>query len=123
MKNLGWTYFCVALSLLVIGMVEGFWMGATNALQYRNAHVGLLLPGFVTLSLYGVVYRLWPQIETARLAKAQFWAATLGVPLLVVGSLPQVLAGGVLVVATGASLAIIGAGLMLYLFVTQAQAS
>jgi hypothetical protein len=59
MKNLGWTYFCVALSLLVIGMVEGFWMGATNALQYRNAHVGLLLPGFVTLSLYGVVYRLW----------------------------------------------------------------
>jgi len=72
MKDLGRTYFCVASSLLIIGMVQGFWMGATNALQYRDAHVGLLLPGFVTLSIYGAIYRLWPRLETSRLAKVQF---------------------------------------------------
>jgi cbb3-type cytochrome oxidase subunit 1 len=123
MKDLGRTYFCVALSLLIIGMVQGFWMGATNALQYRDAHVGLLLPGFVTLSIYGAIYRLWPRLETSRLAKVQFWAATLGAPLLVLGSLPQVLASTILVVSIGASLAIAGAGLMFYLFATRAETS
>jgi hypothetical protein len=49
MKNLGRKYFLVALPLLLIGMVQGFWMGVTNALQYRDLHIALLLPGFVTL--------------------------------------------------------------------------
>ncbi len=53
-------------------MAEGFWMGATNSLQYRDFHVAMLLPGFVTLAVYGAVSRLWPQLETARLATLQF---------------------------------------------------
>ncbi len=97
-------------------MAEGFWMGATNSLQYRDFHVAMLLPGFVTLAVYGAVYRLWPQLEAARLATLQFCLAVSGSLLIVLGTLQQVLTGSVVIVALGSGNAIAGAALLLYLF-------
>jgi cbb3-type cytochrome oxidase subunit 1 len=68
------------------------------------------------LAIYGVTYRLWPQLEAARLARLQFWLAALGVLLLILGTIQQVLTGSVVVVAIGAAVTIAGAGLLLYLF-------
>ena len=110
------SYVLIALLWLVAGMAGGFWMGATNSLEYRDFHVAMLLPGFVTLVVYGVVYRLWPQLEAARLATLQFWLAVSGSLLIVLGTLQQVLTGSVVIVALGSGIAIAGAALLLYLF-------
>lgn len=118
MTKAGRTYFLVALLLLLVGTVQGFWMGATNALQYKNLHVALLLPGFVTLSVYGALYRLWPELERARLARLQFILATLGVLVLVIGTIVQALSGSIVLDAIGAAIVIAGVALMLYLFAT-----
>ena len=97
MGTISRSYVLIALLWLVAGMAEGFWMGATNSLQYRDFHVAMLLPGFVTLAVYGAVYRLWPQLEAARLATLQFWLAVSGSLLIVLGTLQQVLTGSVVI--------------------------
>ncbi len=116
MGTISRSYVLIALLWLVAGMAEGFWMGATNSLEYRDFHVAMLLPGFVTLAVYGAVYRLWPQLEAARLATLQFWLAVSGSLLIVLGTLQQVLTGSVVIVALGSGNAIAGAALLLYLF-------
>jgi len=116
MGTISRSYVLIALLCLVAGMAEGFWMGATNSLQYRDFHVAMLLPRFVTLAVYGAVYRLWPQLEAARLATLQFWLAVSGSLLIVLGTLQQVLTGSVVIVALGSGIAIAGAALLLYLF-------
>jgi hypothetical protein len=116
MRSIARSYVLVALLWLVGGMIEGFWMGATNSLQYRDFHVAMLLPGFVTLAVYGAIYRLWPQLETAPLATVQFWLAVSGSLLIVLGTLQQALTGSVMIVAAGSGVAIAGAALLLYLF-------
>ncbi len=116
MGTISRSYVLIALLWLVAGMAEGFWMGATNSLEYRDFHVAMLLPGFVTLAVYGAVYRLWPQLEAARLATLQFWLAVSGSLLIVLGTLQQVLTGSVVIVALGSGIAIAGAALLLYLF-------
>ena len=56
-------YIATALLLLVIGMALGFYMGAAGDSTVRDTHVAILLPGFVTLAVYGVIYRLWPAMK------------------------------------------------------------
>ena len=40
-----------ALLLLVAGMIQGTWMGATNDMQYLTVHTTVMLPGFVVLAI------------------------------------------------------------------------
>jgi cbb3-type cytochrome oxidase subunit 1 len=108
----------LSLLWLVAGMIEGFWMGASGALQYRDLHVAMLLPGFVTLAIYGVLYRLWPQLHSSPLARLQFWLAVIGSALIVAGSLQLALTGSVIIVAIGSVIAVGGAALLTYLFAT-----
>lgn len=108
----------MALLLLLIGMVQGFWMGATNSLQYKDVHVALLMPGFVLMAVFGTVYRLWPRLEGARLATVQFFLSTGGAALMIAGTLQQALTGSVLIVAIGSAVAILGVALLTWLFFT-----
>ncbi len=121
MKNLGKTYFALALLLLLAGMTQGFWMGATNALQYKDTHVAILLPGFVLMAVFGTIYRLWPRLETAALAKVQFLLSAGGAALMIAGTLQQALTGSVAIVATGSAVAILGVVLMAWLFFTASE--
>ncbi len=122
MKNLGKTYFALALLLLLAGMAQGFWMGATTALQYKDVHVAILLPGFVLMAVFGTIYRLWPRLETARLAKTQFFLSAGGAALMIAGTVQQALTGSVVVVAAGSAVAILGVALMVWLFFTATEA-
>lgn len=116
MASIDRAYVTIGLALLVLGMLLGFYMGAANDTKYLNVHVALLLGGFVVLTLYGFLYRLWPSLKHAAFAKAQFWSAAVGSLSLPVGAAMIINQMGVAVAAAGSLLAIIGAVLMLWIF-------
>lgn len=105
-----------ALLLLVAGMIQGTWMGATNNMQYLTVHTTVMLPGFVVLATYGSIYRLWPELEGLPLARLQSLLAIISAVLMIVGSTLQLLADSVLVIAVGSFGAILGAALLFGLF-------
>ena len=116
MASIDRAYVTIGLALLVLGMLLGFYIGAAGDNKYLNVHVALLLSGFVVLTFYGCVYRLWPSLKHAAFAKAQFWSAAIGSLSLPVGAAMFANQLGVTVAAAGSVFAIIGAVLMLWIF-------
>ena len=108
----------IALAWLILGMLLGLYMGAATDISFLDVHVAMLMGGFVLLSVYGVIYRLWPMLQQNALAKAQFWIAVIGSVSAVIGAAQMVLGGGIVTIAAGSLLAIIGAILMGWIFVT-----
>jgi hypothetical protein len=116
MTNIDRNYLLVALAWLIVGTVFGFWMGAANALDYRVIHVAMLLPGFVTLAIYGFIYRLWPRLKTSTMAIAQFWIAVVSQLFIVIGTWQFNTNGSIVVVAPASLAAIIGALMISWMF-------
>lgn len=102
-----------------MGLLLGFHMGASGDNRFLDVPVAMLLPGFVVLTLYGALYRLWPQLKAQSLAKIQFWLANLGLLGIVAGAAQIALGGDVILAAAGATLVIVGAVLMAFLFWTK----
>lgn len=123
MPSIDRAFLLNALAWLMIGTIFGFWMGASDQLQYISVHVAMMLPGFVTLAIYGFIYRLWPELKRQGLAAAQFWLAVLAQPLLVLGSLWMVLDGSIGLVAAASAGVIVAAGLLGWMFLTGAARS
>ncbi len=119
MPNIDRAYVMIALLLLVGGELLGFYMGATNQLSLRDTHVALVLPGFVVLTLYGVIYRLWPVLKDSALAKAQFWCAAIGAFGLVIAAYMIAIGAGIVAAVIASLLTIVGAMLMAWLFWTK----
>ena len=120
MANIDRHFVTIGLAWLILGMVLGFYMGASGNNQLLDVHVAMVLPGFAVLTVYGVLYRLWPAMKQSPLAILQFWVAIIGVLALVVGAIQLELNGDIYVVAAGSALAILAAGLMAWLFWTLA---
>jgi hypothetical protein len=120
MANIDRFYVLIALLWLVVGELLGFYMGASGNLALRDTHVAMVLPGFVVLTLYGALYRLWPAMKDGVLAKIQFWCAVLGVLVLVIGAHMIMIGAGVAGAVIGSLLTIAGAVLMTAIFWTKA---
>ena len=120
MANIDRAYVTVGLALLVLGMLLGFYMGATGENKYLDVHVAILLGGFVVMTFYGVIYRLWPVLKDGTLAKAQFWIAVIGSLTIPVGASLIANQMGTAVAAAGSALAILGAVLMVWIFWSRA---
>jgi cbb3-type cytochrome oxidase subunit 1 len=69
---------------LVLGVVLGMRMGASgdHSLSPLHAHINLL--GFVLMTLFGVVYHLFPAAAASRLARVHFWLHLVGGAILLV---------------------------------------
>jgi peptidoglycan/LPS O-acetylase OafA/YrhL len=119
MPNIDRAYVIIALLLLVLGELLGFYMGASQDLSVRDTHVAMVLPGFVVLTLYGVLYRLWPQMKEGSLAKFQFWFAVIGALGLVIAAYLIAIGAGIIAAVIASALTIVGAALMAWLFWTK----
>lgn len=115
------TYVAVALLWAVVGMLLGLYMGIAADNKLLVMHVAIMLNGFVTLAIYGMLYRLWPALKKLTLARVQFWIAMIGAAGIVVGSYFFATSGSVPIVATASVLFIVGAALMAWLFIAQAR--
>lgn len=109
----------IGLLWLVLGMLLGFYMGAAADNKFLQVHVAMLMGGFVVITTYGVLYRLWPAMKVGTLAKVQFWIAVISSVGITAGTVQRALNGDIIIVAAGSALAIVGAVLMGWLFIAR----
>ncbi|MCC6193425.1 MAG: cytochrome-c oxidase [Burkholderiales bacterium] len=90
--------------------ILGLGMGITLQFTLAPVHAHLLLLGWASLALAGIVYHLYPAASGTRLARWHFWLHNAGLPVFMVG-LGFLLAGNPAwtpVVATGATVVVVG---------------
>lgn len=103
----------IAVVYLVVGALPGFIMGISSNFSPAPLHAHLLLAGWLSLAMAGVIYRLYPAAAHALRARAHFWLHNAGLPILMV-ALGLALTGRgqvVPVIAVGASLLLLGLAL------------
>lgn len=107
---MGLRFIKIAVVYLVIGAVLGLIMGIRQDFILAPVHAHLVLLGWATFALAGLVYHFYPAAALTRLAKVHFWLHNLGLPVFMVGlgmvvtgtdSAVPIVAGSAIVVLTG----------------------
>ena len=80
-------YLVWALCYAVAGMGVGIFMGMSQNHAQHVTHAHILLVGFVTSLIYGVIHKLWLIDKMPRLAMAQFIVHHVGAVTMFVGLL------------------------------------
>lgn len=122
MARIDRAYVALALVLLIVGELLGFYMGMMNDTKWRGVHIVIVLVGFVTLAIFGALFRLWPAMKQGALATAQFWLMAVGVIGAIIGSIQQVQSGSVVVLASSSAVMIVATLLLAWLFWRRAAA-
>jgi hypothetical protein len=123
MADIDRRYVAIALLWAVAGMLLGLYMGIKADNTLLVVHVAMMLTAFVTLAIYGMLYRLWPALAKSRLAAAQFWLSVLGSAGIVVGGYFFATGGSVPLIASASVVFIVAAALMAWLFLTGSRAA
>ena len=122
MQRIDRNYILVSLVWLLVGMIFGIWLGASNHMNFANSHAHINLLGFVTSALFGILYWAYPTMAKSKLAMWQFLIYEIGVLGLVIGKVMTDNSGqpnAFLIV--GSMVTVIGTAMMLYLFATAAE--
>jgi hypothetical protein len=72
----------IASLYLVVGLVLGLAMAIARDFSLMSVHSHILLLGWATLAITGVVYLVLARCATSRLAAAHFWLHNLGLPVM-----------------------------------------
>jgi hypothetical protein len=99
----------IASLYLIVGASLGLYMGMKQNFALMPVHAHILVAGWLSLAMAGVIYRLYPAASTTRLAQAHFWLHNLGLPAFMLGlaamltghDVPVLLPAGALAFATG----------------------
>ena len=116
MQRLDRNFILLGLVWVVVGMIFGTWLGATNQMNYANSHAHLNLLGFVTSVLFGLLHWAYPALGKSRLALPQFAIYEVGVLVLVIGKILVDGGSETPLLYVGSIVTIIGAALMLVMF-------
>jgi hypothetical protein len=81
MENTNATWFKLAVLYLIIGVALGLHMAKSgnHGMYPVHAHINLL--GWVSMVLFGLIYRQFPAMAGNKLAKAHFWIYNLALPV------------------------------------------
>jgi len=81
MENTNATWFKLAVLYLIIGVALGLHMAKSgnHGMYPVHAHINLL--GWVSMALFGLIYRQFPAMAGNKLAKAHFWIYNLALPV------------------------------------------
>ena len=60
-------------------------MSTTENFLFRGVHAHMNLVGWVSMALYGFIYKAYPAMAASKLAAWHFWIANAGALLLVLG--------------------------------------
>jgi hypothetical protein len=75
----------ISVVYLLVGGVLGLAMGISGKFQLASVHTHLLLLGWASLALAGLVYHWYPQASATRLARFHFWLHNIGLPAFMIG--------------------------------------
>lgn len=100
----------VAALYLVVGASLGMYVGITQNFSLVPVHAHVLLAGWLTLAVAGLVYHAYPAAAATRLARAHFWLHNLGLPVFMAGLALMLTGHGKpeAVIAGGASALLLG---------------
>src|SRR5512134_408660 len=79
-------WFRLAVVYLLVSVILGVAMGASENFALRSVHSHVSLLGWTTLALAGLIYRVFPEAVASRLANVHFWLYNLALPQMM-GSL------------------------------------
>lgn len=85
MKRVDVYFLLLATVLLICGAVLGIMMGVREDFQLVPVHAHLNLAGWVSLALFGLTYRAYPQLAMTSLARYHFIVSAVASILLPVG--------------------------------------
>lgn len=116
MQRLDRNFILLGLAWVIVGMIFGSWLGATNHMNFANSHAHLNLLGFVTSVLFGLLHWAYPGLASSRLAKWQFFIYEIGVVLLIIGKVYVDAGVETPFLIVGSLVTIIGTAMMLVIF-------
>lgn len=96
----------IAVVYLFLGALLGIAMGIGQSFTLVPVHAHLLLLGWVSLALAGVIYHLYPHAGQTLLARIHFWLHNVGLPVFMV-SLGLMLTGRTYLMPLVASAALV----------------
>lgn len=82
---MGLNFLRIAVVYLFFGALLGLAMGITQSFALAPVHAHLLLLGWASLALAGLLYHLYPAASATRLARVHFWLHNVGLPGFMVG--------------------------------------
>ena len=83
MPRVSAAFFSVGVLAVLVGMVWGMMMGATQNMVTMPAHAHLNLLGWVTMGLYGTFYALEGPTLSPRLAWTNFVVSTISLVVMI----------------------------------------
>lgn len=81
---MGLRFLKIAVVYLLLGALLGLFMGITQKFFLAPVHAHLLLLGWASLALAGLIYHLYPAASKTRLASIHFWLHNFGLPLFMI---------------------------------------
>jgi hypothetical protein len=75
----------IGVVYLVAGLLLGVAMGISHNFIFSSLHAHILLLGWATMVITGVVYIVLPRCEESWLARIHYWAFNLGLPTMIAG--------------------------------------
>lgn len=77
-------FLLVGVFYLIIGMLLGNFMGRTADHTQMPTHAHIMMLGFISMSIFALVYRLWPAMQDTVLAKIHFGLHQVGTLSMVI---------------------------------------
>ncbi len=84
-SRIGINLIRIGVVYLVAGLSLGIAMGISHNFTLSSLHAHILLLGWATMVLSGVVYIVLPRCGANWLARIHYWAFNLGLPAMIVG--------------------------------------
>jgi hypothetical protein len=75
MRKVDLYFILLATTSLLVGVTLGIWMGIVHDFQFAPAHAHMNLVGWASLALFGLCYRVYPQLADSRIALFHFVTA------------------------------------------------
>jgi hypothetical protein len=81
---MGLRFLKIAVVYLFVGALLGLFMGITQQFVLAPVHAHLLLLGWASLALAGLIYHLYAGASATRLARIHFWLHNVALPLFMI---------------------------------------
>lgn len=82
--DLGLKLIRIALVYMLAGLVMGLAMAISGDWTLMSVHSHVLLLGWMTMAVSGVVYFILPRCADRKLAAVHFWGHNIGLPVMMI---------------------------------------
>lgn len=82
--NLGIKLIRIASVYMLVGLVVGIVMAVSKDFVLSSLHSHILLLGWATMAIAGIVYVVMPRCTDSKLAGLHFWGHNAGLPVMIV---------------------------------------